>query len=76
MTHDCAACRIEPVPDQCVEAGTNLVNLMKLMTPKSDGELILDFDEAGALWAVVVLGLAYVAAVVWLVFRRPSGKSR
>lgn len=30
----------------------------------------------GALWAVVVLGLAYVAAVVWIVFRRPSWKSR
>src|SRR4051794_35846230 len=25
--------------------GTNLVNLMKLMTPKSDGELVLDFDD-------------------------------
>ena len=30
----------------------------------------------GSLWAVVVLGLAYAAAVVWIVFRRPSGKSR
>ena len=30
----------------------------------------------GSLWAVVVLGLAYFAAVVWIVFRRPSGKSR
>ncbi|MEU7907096.1 Re/Si-specific NAD(P)(+) transhydrogenase subunit alpha [Actinoplanes sp. NPDC049118] len=25
--------------------GTNLVNLMKLMTPKSDGELVLDFED-------------------------------
>jgi NAD(P) transhydrogenase subunit alpha len=25
--------------------GTNLVNLMKLLTPKSDGELVLDFDD-------------------------------
>ncbi|MET8152455.1 Re/Si-specific NAD(P)(+) transhydrogenase subunit alpha [Actinoplanes sp. NPDC049668] len=25
--------------------GTNLVNLMKLMTPSSDGELVLDFDD-------------------------------
>jgi uncharacterized membrane protein YdjX (TVP38/TMEM64 family) len=30
----------------------------------------------GSLWAVVVLGLAYAAAVVWIVFRRGSGKSR
>jgi len=25
--------------------GTNLVNLMKLLTPQSDGELVLDFDD-------------------------------
>jgi NAD(P) transhydrogenase subunit alpha len=25
--------------------GTNLVNLMKLMTPEKDGELVLDFDD-------------------------------
>jgi uncharacterized membrane protein YdjX (TVP38/TMEM64 family) len=30
----------------------------------------------GSVWAVVVLGLAYAAAVVWIVFRRPLGKSR
>src|SRR4029078_8802741 len=25
--------------------GTNLVNLMKLMTPEKDGQLVLDFDD-------------------------------
>lgn len=25
--------------------GTNLVNLMKLMTPGKDGQLVLDFDD-------------------------------
>ena len=25
--------------------GTNLVNLMKLLTPAKDGELVLDFDD-------------------------------
>jgi uncharacterized membrane protein YdjX (TVP38/TMEM64 family) len=29
-----------------------------------------------SIWAVVALGLAYAAAVVWIVFRRPAEKSR
>ena len=37
------ACRLPTQASQLY--GTNLVNLMKLLTPEKDGTLVLDFDD-------------------------------
>ena len=40
--------------------GTNLVNLMKLMTPGKDGKLVLDFDDV------------VQRSIAWCLRRRPG----
>ena len=57
--------------------GTNLVNLMKLMTPGKDGQLVLDFDDVVQRSITVVRdGRADLAAPAGPGLRRAHGRAR
>ena len=57
--------------------GTNLVNLMKLLTPGKDGQLVLDFDDVVQRSMTVVRdGREDLAPAAGVGVRRPGGGTR